>query len=59
MMGAEIDEHLGYDPYERCEKGDYRNGTKRKNVRSRYGEFEIDAPQDRNSSFEPQVVQRR
>ena len=42
-----------------AEKGDYRNGTKRKNVRSRYGEFEIDAPQDRNSSFEPQVVQRR
>ena len=59
MIEAEIDEHLGYDPYERCEKGDYRNGTKRKNVRSRYGEFEIDAPQDRNSSFEPQVVQRR
>ncbi len=58
-MEAEIDEHLGYDPYERCEKGDYRNGTKRKNVRSRYGKFEIDAPQDRNSSFEPQVVQRR
>lgn len=59
MMEAEIDEHLGYDPYERCEKGDYRNGTKRKNVRSRHGKFEIDAPQDRNSSFEPQVVQRR
>ena len=59
MMEAEMDEHLGYEPYERCEKDNYRNGTKRKNVRSRYGEFELEVPQDRNSSFEPQVVQKR
>lgn len=59
MMEAEMDEHLGYEPYERCEKDNYRNGTKRKSVRSRYGEFELEVPQDRNSSFEPQVVQKR
>ena len=59
MMEAEMDEYLGYDPYERCEKDNYRNGTKRKNVRSRYGEFELEVPQDRNSTFEPQVVQKR
>ena len=59
MMEAEMDEYLGYDPYERCEKDNYRNGTKRKNVRSRYGEFELEVPQDRNSTFEPQVIQKR
>ena len=59
MMEAEMDEHLGYEPYERCEKDNYRNGTKRKSVRSRCGEFELEVPQDRNSSFEPQVVQKR
>ena len=47
MMEAEMDEHLGYEPYERCEKDNYRNGTKRKSVRSRYGEFELEVPQDR------------
>ena len=59
MMEADMDEHLGYEPYECYEKDNYRNGTKRKSVRSRYGEFEIEVPKDRNSSFEPQVVQKR
>ena len=59
MMEAEMDEHLGYESYERSSNDNYRNGTKRKKVRSNYGEFEIDVPQDRNSSFEPQVVKKR
>ncbi|HHW95460.1 MAG TPA: IS256 family transposase [Mogibacterium sp.] len=59
MMEAEMDEHLGYESYERSESDNYRNGTKTKRVRSNYGEFEIDVPQDRNSSFEPQVVKKR
>ena len=59
MMEAEMDEHLGYESYERSSNDNYRNGTKRKKVRSNYGEFEIDIPQDRNSSFEPQVVKKR
>lgn len=62
MMEAEMDEHLGYGNYERSENrepGDnYRNGTKRKNIRSSYGEFQVDVPQDRNSTFEPQVVKK-
>ncbi|MCX4274132.1 MAG: IS256 family transposase, partial [Acetatifactor sp.] len=37
----------------------YRNGTKPKRVRSKYGEFEVDMPQDRQSSFEPQVLPKR
>ena len=59
MMEAEMDEHLGYDRYERSDTANYRNGTKSKKVRSSYGEFEIDVPQDRSGSFEPQVVKKR
>ena len=62
MMEAEMDEHLGYGNYERSENreaGDnYRNGTKRKNIRSSYGEFQVAVPQDRNSTFEPQIVKK-
>ncbi len=59
MMETEMDEHLGYDKYERSDKNNYRNGTKAKRVRSKYGEFEVNVPQDRNSSFEPKVLPKR
>ena len=62
MMEAEMDEHLGYEKSERIDRSeqtDYRNGTKRKQVNSSYGSMTIDVPQDRNSTFEPQVVKKR
>lgn len=63
MLEAEMDEHLGYGSYERDpdrEYGDnYRNGTKPKKVRGTYGEMQIDVPQDRNSTFEPRIIQKR
>lgn len=59
MLETEMDHHLGYDRYERSGEPNYRNGTKSKNVRSKYGEFEVDVPQDRQSSFEPQVLPKR
>lgn len=59
MMESEMTEHLGYDNYERSDGSNYRNGTKPKKIRSNYGEFEIDVPQDRNSTFEPKVVKKR
>jgi transposase-like protein len=59
MLQAEITDHLGYEEYERTESDNSRNGSKEKKVRSKYGEFEIDVPQDRNSSFEPKVVGKR
>ncbi|AQR93097.1 IS256 family transposase [Clostridium saccharoperbutylacetonicum] len=58
MLEAEMDEHLGYQPYQRSENNNARNGRKSKSVRSKYGEMEIDVPQDRESSFEPQVVRK-
>ena len=59
MLESEMDEHLGYKNYERNDNNNYRNGTNKKTLRSNYGEFEIDVPQDRQSSFEPEVVKKR
>ena len=59
MLETEMDNHLGYDRYERSSEPNYRNGTKQKTVRSKYGEFEVDVLQDRQSSFEPQVLPKR
>lgn len=58
MLEAEMDEHLGYQPYERTGSSNARNGRKSKSIRSKYGEMEIDVPQDRDSSFEPQIVRK-
>ena len=59
MMETEMDEHLGYQKSQRSDSDDYRNGYKRKRVNSRYGTVDIQVPQDRNSTFEPQVVRKR
>ena len=59
MLEAELDNHLGYDNYERSSNTDYRNGTKPKVLRSSYGEIPIDVPQDRDGDFEPKIVQKR
>ena len=59
MMETEMDDPLGYEKYERSDEKNYRNGTKSKRVRSKYGEFEVDVPQDRNSSFDPKVLPKR
>ena len=59
MLETEMDNHLGYDNYERSSNTDYRNGTKPKVLRSSYGEIPIDVPQDRDGDFEPKIVQKR
>ena len=59
MMEAEMDDHLGYQKSERSGSDDYRNGYKSKRVNSSYGSMDIDVPQDRKSTFEPQVVKKR
>ena len=58
MLESEMNEHLGYEKYERGENTNSRNGYKTKRVRSGMGEYEIDVPQDRDSSFEPQIVKK-
>ena len=59
MLESEMDEHLGYQEYERSDNPDSRNGKKTKKIRGNFGETEIEVPQDRDGSFEPKVVKKR
>ena len=59
MMEAEMDDHLGYTKSQRSDSDDYRNGYKSKRINSSYGSMDIQVPQDRKSTFEPQVVKKR
>ena len=44
MLESEMDEHLGYQEYERSDNPDYRNGKKTKKIRGNFGETEIEVP---------------
>ena len=57
-MEAEMDGHLGYEKSERSDNDDYRNGYKSKTAKSSISEVELEVPQDRKSTFEPQVVKK-
>ena len=59
MMEAEMDNHPGYEKSQRSDSDDYRNGYKEKQVNSSYGSMKIEVPQDRKSTFEPQIVKKR
>ena len=59
MMESEMTDHLGYPKSARSHSENCRNGSKTKTVRSKYGEFEVDVPKDRNGTFEPQIVKNR
>lgn len=59
MLAAEMDNHLGYSPYERTDVENACDGKKQKAVRSRSGEMDIDVPQERNNSFEPKIEKKR
>ena len=54
-----MNEHIGYEKYQHSDGTNYRNDTKKKNVRSTYDEFQVDIPQDRNSTFNPKIVKKR
>ena len=55
-LEAEMQEHL--DEGERT-KGNRRNGTSKKTVKSSDGSFELETPRDRESNFEPEIVKKR
>ena len=59
MMETEMENHPGYEKSERSDNDDYRNGYKSKRINSSYGSMDIQVPQDRKSTFEPQVVKKR
>lgn len=55
-LESEMEVHL--DEQERS-KGNKRNGKGRKTIKSGFGTFDIETPQDRQSSFEPELVKKR
>lgn len=55
-LESEMQAHL--DEAER-DKGNKRNGRKSKRLKSSAGELEIATPQDRHSSFEPELIKKR
>jgi transposase-like protein len=59
-LGAEMDDHLGYEKYEAKGRGtgNSRNGCSRKTLKGDHGEVEIDTPRDRNGTFEPQLIRK-
>ena len=57
MMNAEFDLSMGYAKSDNIvEKNNYRNGYSSKKVKSKFGEFDLIVPRDRNAEFEPQIV---
>ena len=58
-LGAELDEHLGYDKHQLSDSSNSRNGYSCKTLLSEDGPFEIDVPRDRDGSFEPQLVKKQ
>ena len=59
-LNAELDEHLGYEKHalEGRGTGNSRNGYSAKRLKGQHGEVPIQAPRDRDGSFEPQFVRK-
>ena len=55
-LEAEMEEHLDA---EELSKSNKRNGKGKKTLKTSVGEVEIETPQDRHSSFEPEIVRKR
>ena len=60
-MEVELSEHVGYEPH--CEPPggaeNQRNGTSPKTLITEHGKVQLDAPRDRDGSFEPKIVRKR
>jgi putative transposase len=55
-LGAELDDHLGYEKHQTSVGSNSLNGHSNKTVYTDDGAIEIDVPRDRESSFEPQLM---
>lgn len=56
---VEMDEHLGYEKHQESDNPNYRNGTNKKTLKSKYGDIDVAIPRDREGSFEPQLIKKR
>ncbi len=57
-LKAELDEHLGHERHAPAGRGsgNSRNGYSGKTLKGELGEVPIQAPRDRNGTFEPQLI---
>ncbi len=63
ILEGEMEEHLGRNKYQRqtaidTEDHNYRNGYSQKNLRSSFGDVDLDIPRDRKAEFEPKIVKK-
>lgn len=61
LLDAELDNHLEYSKYEHTknEKKNFRNGyCNTKKVKTKYGNILVKTPRDRNSTFEPKIIEK-
>ena len=60
-MEVELTDHVGYEPHQEPPggAGNTRNGTTPKTLICEHGKVGIDAPRDRDGSFEPKIVRKR
>ncbi|HHD78364.1 MAG TPA: IS256 family transposase [Epsilonproteobacteria bacterium] len=55
----ELTSHLGYDKHQPSDTSNSRNGYNDKTINSKYGQFDVSIPRDREATFEPQLVKKR
>lgn len=63
LLDAELENHLEYPKYEhnkeKKNKTNSRNGyCKTKNVKTKYGNIEVQTPRDREATFEPIIIEK-
>jgi len=60
-MEVELTDHVGYEPHQEPPGGavNQRNGASPKTLICEHGPVGIDAPRDRDGSFEPKIVRKR
>jgi putative transposase len=60
-LEVELTDHLGYESHREPPggSGNTRNGKSAKKLVTEHGQVQIDAPRDRDGSFEPKLVRKR
>lgn len=60
MLGAELSAHLGYEEGKAAPPGqsNRRNGSTTKVLKGQDGAFPVTVPRDRDSSFEPELIEK-
>ena len=61
VLEGELTHHLGYPKNSPAgnNSGNSRNGKTNKTVKGKNGDLDLEIPRDRNSSFEPQLIEKR